>query len=581
MPDDDGIRLDRIIPLLGHLRGYGTPSFGTDLLAGLSVAAVALPSAIAYPAIMGLPPQTGLYAAILPPVGYALFGPSRQLMVGPDTATCIMVASALIGLGVSAVDERILVAAAFAVVVGLACIAAGTLGLGFIANFLSKPVLMGFLSGVALDLIIGQLDKLTRLSIAPGNLIGPLVDFARKLPGTHLPTLLLGLGLLALLRGLRRFAPRLPGSLVALALGVLLSLAFDFRSLGVHLVGGIPRALPGFALPLPQGLALDDFALAALGILLVSFSSGIITARSFGLKNRYGVDADRELIGFGAANIASGLFGGFPVTSSDSRTAVNDAVGGKTQLAGLVAAAALMAAVLFFGEVLAYLPVVALGAVLVSAALDLIDTRGFLVLWRLSRIEFLFAVISILGVLSLGVLRGAIIAVLVTLSHLVWVASQPRDALLGVIPGRDGLYKLHRHPEAASIPRLTIYLPEGSLVFFNAEYVKHRLLKSVGRSAVPPVWLVLDASAINHLDSTAVDALEDARETLARRGISLAIAGLHSRPQAMIERSGLAARVGLEMIFPSAEDAADAFQVLVRSDLPENQWTGRASQDGS
>jgi len=555
------MRLDRIIPLLDQLRGYRAQWLSADLLAGLSVAAVALPTAIAYPAIMGLPPQTGLYAAILPPVGYALFGPSRRLMTGPDTATCMMVASALLGLGIAAVDERILVAAAFAIAVGLACIAAGALGLGFIANFLSKPVLMGFLAGVALDLIISQLGKLTGLSIASDGLFRHLMDFVLKLGGAHLPTFALGLGLLALLRALRRWAPRLPGPLVAVGLGLLLSLAFDFRDMGIRLVGAIPQALPAFTLPMPQGLALEDFALATLGILLVSFSSGIVTARSFGLKNHEAVDANRELIGFGAANIASGLFGGFPVTSSDSRTAVNYAIGGKTQLAGLVAAAALTAAVVFFGDGLAYLPIAALSAVLISAALDLIDVKGFRLLWQLSRIEFLFALIGMMSVLGLGVLRGVIVAVLATLSHLLWVASQPRDALLGSIPGRDGLYKLHRHPDAAAIPGLTIYLPEGSLVFFNAEYVKHRLLKSVTRTLVPPRWLVLDASAIGYLDTTAVDALEDARASLAARGIRLAIAGIHGRARQLIERSGLAARLGPEMIFHSAEDAADAFRV--------------------
>ncbi|MFI5017302.1 MAG: SulP family inorganic anion transporter [Dongiales bacterium] len=554
------MQLERILPLLGQLRGYRAAWLGSDLLAGLSVAAVALPTAIAYPAIIGLPPQTGLYAAILPPVGYALFGPSRRLMTGPDTATCIMVASALLSLGIVGMDERIVVAAAFAIAVGLACMAAGSLGLGFIANFLSKPVLMGFLAGVALDLIIGQLGKLTGIAIASDGLFSALAELAMKLGGAHLPTLALGLGLLCVLRVLRRWTPRIPGPLVAVGLGLVLSLALDFRGLGIHLVGAIPQALPVFALPIPQGLPFEDFALATLGILLVSFSSGIVTARSFGLKNHDAVDANRELIGFGAANIASGLFGGFPVTSSDSRTAVNYAVGGKTQLAGLVAAAALAAVVVFFGDGLAYLPIAALSAVLISAAFDLIDLKGFRLLWQLSRIEFLLALIGMASVLGLGVLRGVIVAVLATLSHLLWVTSQPRDALLGTIPGRDGLYKLHRHSDAAAIPGLTIYLPEGSLVFFNAEYVKHRLLKSVTRTVVPPRWLVLDASAIGYLDTTAVDALEDARASLAARGIRLAIAGIHSRARRLIERSGLAARLGPDMIFHSAEDAADIFE---------------------
>jgi high affinity sulfate transporter 1 len=471
----------------------------------------------------------------------------------------MMVASALLGLGVVGMDERIAMAAAFAVAVGIACVAAGSIGFGAIANFLSKPVLMGFLAGVAIDLILGQLGKLTGLALTADQPVAQLVEFVGKLSTAHLPTFALGVALLVLLRILRRLAPRLPAPLVAVALGLLLSLALDLGGEGVRLVGAIPRALPQFALPVPGDLHPADFLLATLGILLVSFSSGIVTARSFGLKNRYAVDADRELIGFGAANIAAGLFSGFPVTSSDSRTAVNDTVGGKTQIAGLFAAAALTAVVLFFGNLLAFLPIAVLSAVLISAALDLIDTAGMAQLWRLSRIEFLFAVIGILSVLSFGVLRGVIIAVLATISHLIWVASQPRDALLGRIPGREGLFKLHRHPDAVPIPGLVIYLPEGSLVFFNADYVKRRLLKSIMQVSAPPEWLVLDASAIAHLDTTAVDALEDARASLAAMGIRLAIAELHKRPRQMVERSGLADRLGPGMIFHSAEDAADIF----------------------
>jgi MFS superfamily sulfate permease-like transporter len=252
-----------------------------------------------------LPPQAGLYAAILPPVGYALFGPSRQLMVGPDTATTMMLASALVGLGVSAPEERVAVAAAFAVAVGLCCVAAGIIGAGIIANFLSRPVLMGFLSGVALDLLIGQIKRLTAVPIGSRGLLRPLAEFATKLDLPHLPTLLLGLGLFAALQLLHRYAPRLPGPLLAVAAGILLTIALDLPSPGVRLIAAIPRALPSPALPVSGAIAIDQFALGTLGILLVSFGSGIVTARSFGAKNRYHVDANRELIGFGAANIAA------------------------------------------------------------------------------------------------------------------------------------------------------------------------------------------------------------------------------------------------------------------------------------
>jgi sulfate permease, SulP family len=310
----------------------------------------------------------------------------------------------------------------------------------------------------------------------------------------------------------------------------------------------------------PEGVAIDDLFLAAFGILLVSFGSGIITARSFGAKNHYEVDGDRELIGFGAANIASGLFGGFPVTSSDSRTAVNDAVGGKTQVAGLVSAAALAGMVLFVGGTFAYLPVAALGAVLASAAVDLIDVHAFSKLWRLSRFEFLLAIATALGVVTFGVLNGVLLAVAATLAHLLWLFAQPRDALLGCLAGRDGLVKLHHHPDARPVKGLTIYLVQASLVFFNADHIKHRIFEIVDSLPEAPEWFILDASAINHLDTSAVEALDDVWTGLAKRGIKFGVADLHRLPRDMIQRSGLGDRIGRDMYFHTAEAALAAFQ---------------------
>src|SRR5438477_5053768 len=269
-PSSDGL-LRRLFPIARQLADYRAAWLSADILAGLSVAAVALPTAIAYPAIAGLPPETGLYAAILPPIGYALFGPSRQLMVGPDTATTIMLASVLAGLALAAPDQRVAAAAVFALTVGLSCVVAGIVGLGFIANFLSRPVLMGFLSGVAIDLFIGQLDRLTAVPVQSSGLARPLFEFATKVDQVHLPTLLVGAGLFAGLRLLRRVAPRVPGPLLAVAAGILLAIAFDLSSRGVALVGTIPRSLPMLALPMPASMDVDSDVLGTLGILLVSF----------------------------------------------------------------------------------------------------------------------------------------------------------------------------------------------------------------------------------------------------------------------------------------------------------------------
>ena len=551
----------RVFPALGQLTTYRRGWLKPDVLAGLSVAAVALPAAIAYPAIADLPVEAGLYAAIFPAVGYALFGPSRRLMVGPDTGTTIVLAAALMQIGVAGATDRAMAAAALALITGALCILAGILRFGFIANFLSRPVLVGFLAGVAVSLIIGQFRRMTSVSIESDGLLRPIIELVSKADAIHLQTAATGIIMLLVLRVLRGIAPRFPGPLVAIFLGMIAAYVLRLPDNGVVVVGAVSAALPSPALPWPGGVPLDQLVLAALGIVLVSFGSGIITARSFGMKNHYEVDGNKELIGFGAANVTAGLLGGFPVSGSDSRTAVNDAVGGRTQLAGVVSAAALLGAILFLGNLFAWLPTAVLGAILVSAAIDLIDLRAFAALWRMSLIEFLLAVLTALGVVVFGVLTGVALAVGATLAHLLWQASKPRDALLGRRTGLDGLYKLHSYPDARAIPGLMIYLVEAGLVFFNADYVKTRILEIVRAAAAPIDWFVLDASAVNHIDATAAGVLEDLRAELASRDIALAIAGMHSLPRQMIERSGLADRVGPHMLFESAEAAAIAFEV--------------------
>jgi MFS superfamily sulfate permease-like transporter len=280
------------------------------------------------------------------------------------------------------------------------------------------------------------------------------------------------------------------------------------------------------------------------------------------MKARSSMDADRELFGFGASNIFSGLFGGFPVTASDSRTAVNFAVGGRTQLAGLIAATTLAVIVLYVTGALAYLPSATLGAILVSAAIDLIDLAELRTLLRISWQEFCFALITMIGVVVVGVLQGVFIAIAATLLHLLWASSRPRLALLGQIPGSAGLYKLHRYPEAQPIPGLTIVVLQSALVFFNAEFVKHRLLKIARATRANGRWFILDAAAVNTLDSTGILTLEEIRAHLAENNVSFGMADLNTRARTVIDRSGMADRIGTSMIFASAESAVAAFDTL-------------------
>lgn len=550
------------MPVLAQIRGYQAAWLKADLAAGLSVAAVSLPSAIAYPAIAGLPTAVGLFATIFSLIGYALLGPSRQLMIGPDTATCLMLAGVLTTLGAASEADRVSLTLALTLAVGILCFAAGALRLGFLANFLSRPMLVGFLAGISISLIIGQLPRLTTVRLEASGLVRPIAEFAVRAGETHVPTLTVGLGTLIFLRLLRHAAPSVPAPLLAVILGIVASMAIDLEAQGVAVVGTLPEIVFALAPLSLREVASLDFLGGALAIMVVSFGSGIVTARSFGMKSRSNVDANKELFGFGAANVASGMFGGFPVSASDSRTAVNFAIGGKTQLTSLIAAASVAGTVLFIADVLSYLPVATLGAILVSAAIDLIDLPELRTLHKISRSEFYFAIITMLGVVIVGVLQGVFVAIAATLAHLLWAASHPRLALLGRIPGSAGLYKLHRYPNAEPVPGLTIVALQSALLFFNADFVKRRLFKIASATRATDRWFVLDAAAVNALDSTGIRTLEELQAHLADRGVAFGIADLNSRSRHVIDRAGLRDRMGTHMIFPSAEAALAAFEAL-------------------
>lgn len=549
------MQLESIFPLWADLQRYQRDWFTRDIGAGLGIAAIAIPIGIAYPAIMGLSPASGLYATIFPLIAYALFGSSRLLVIGPDTATCTVVASSLVLLGSGTADQHLALATSFAVVVGILCLLAGRLRLGFIADFLSYPILVGYLCGVALTLLAGQIAPLTGVSISAHGFVRPFIELARRITEVHGPTLVLGLGLFVLLRILRRLWPRLPGPLLAVILGIALSMIFGLAQMGVALVGEIPTGLPAMRLPDLKSFTSDGIVLSTIGILLVSFSSGIITARSFAVRNNYRVDANRELTGFGAANIAAGLFGGFPVTGADSRTAINEAMRGRTQVAGLVAALALAITLLFLTDLLAYLPHAALGAVLASAAIDLFDVKALHRIWHISRVEFASAALAIFGVVVFGVLQGVIVAIIATLIWLIGGAARPRDAILGRIPGRDGFYKQHRYPEAEPVRGLFLYLLEGPIIFFNSDHLHNRIRWLIDRAPTETQHFILDGSAMNFVDGTGAIALGEIADELARRGVKFAVADLHFRPRQLLERAGFFDRIGRDHVFDQLEDA--------------------------
>ena len=552
------------LPIFTGLSGYRWTWLRNDISAGLSIAAVGLPSAIAYPAIAGLPPQTGIYASIVGPIAYAMFGRSRRLIVGPDAGTMTVLAAAMAAViaamppGVK--PDPVTVAATLAIAVGIACLLARLLRLGVLANFLSRPILVGFFAGISVSILVGQLGRITGVKIESDGLVPPLVELAGKASMINWPTVALAVSMFLLLQAAALLRSPVPGPVLVVVVAGALSALFDFSSHGIAVVGDVPRSLPSFTLPVIAGLPLDKVILGGAAIFLVSFGSGIVTARSFGARTGEPVDANKELVGLGSAQVAAGLFGSFPISFSDSRTAINLSVGGFSQLAGLVSAAALIGTLVFFNDALRIMPVAALAAILVSAALSLIDVGELRQIWRISRMEFAFAMIAMGGAISFGVLTGVIIAIAATLAYLLRNMMFPRAAFLGRIPGRDGFYKLHRIADAAAVPGFVIWILQGNLLFFNTDYVRARLREVVDGLPGDTRWFVLDAGAIAQMDSTAAAMLEEVRADLQKRGVSLCLAELHAEAKALLERAGLVDRIGADLLFDDLDDALHAFE---------------------
>ncbi len=515
----------RFMPGLAMLSSYKMSWLGSDIGAGLSVAAVALPVGIAYSEIAGVPAVIGMYAAIFPLFAYALFGSSRQLITGPDAATCMMMAAALGPLAGGDPARYMALVTIMTLIVGGFYIVAGIARMGFIASFLSRPILVGFLNGIAFFIIAGQLPKLLGYSVEAGDFFPKLVEIVEKLGTTHMPTAILGVGSIIALVALRRIMPRLPGALVVIVIGIVLVAWLDLDQKGVAILGTVPSGLPEFfhfpALPMHD---LPSIFRDAAGLALVSFTSGILTAKSFAQRNNYDIDPNRELIGFGAANMASGLAQGFVVTGADSRTAVNNATGGKSQMVGIVAGGVMLLILFFLTEPLAYVPSVVLAAVVIVSAVHLFDFAALRDFYGMNRIELTFSVGTTLCALILGVLPAVLLGVILTLLLLLAITSRPADAVLGRVPGMKGFHDVKDYPDAETIPGLLLYRFESDIVFYNADYFKSRVLEAVRASATPVEWVVIDASPVNIVDSTAVQKIDQLREALAERGIELMVA---------------------------------------------------------
>ncbi|MEU1181144.1 sulfate permease [Streptomyces sp. NPDC005820] len=551
----------RPLPGLAVLAGYRRTWLRGDLLAGVTVAAYLVPQVMAYAGVAGLPPVAGLWA-ILPALGlYALFGSSRLLSVGPESTTALMTATVVAPLAAGDPGRYAVLAAALAVTVGLLCLAAWALRLGFVADLLSRPVLIGYLAGVALIMIVDQLPKLTGVETTGSKFFPQVWSFVTHLPDLHLATLLFSAGILALLFVVARWFPRLPGPLLAVVLSTSAVALFDLdERYGLKVIGEIPSGLP--SLSVPHLSDLPQLVLPAVGVLLVAYTDFVLTARAFAGPETEGpeLDADQEFLALGTANLGAGVLHGFPVSSSASRTALASSAGARSQAYSLFAGAVVLAVLLFLGPLLTHTPSAVLGALVVYAAIRMIDLAGFRRLASFRRRELLLAVGCLAGVLLLDILYGVLVAVGLSVAELLTRVARPHDAVQGLVPGLAGMHDIDDYPQATTIPGLLVYRYDSPLFFANAEDFRRRALAAVDEQQDPVRWFVLNAEANVEVDITALDAVDELRRELARRDVVFALARVKQDLRHDLDAYGLTRSVGEELIFPTLPTAVAAYK---------------------
>jgi len=530
-----------------------------DVAGGLSACVVMIPSVVAYANLAGLPPAHGLYAALVGMLAYAAFSSSRQVIAGPDATIALLVASAVGPLAGGDPTRTAVLSAAMALIGGAIMLIAARLRLAMIADFLSKPVLVGYMTGAALILVSTQLDKLFGLKLHQRDFFPLLAELAGRIGETHVPTVALGIGFVTMLAVLHAVAPRLPGALVVFVLAIAASAAFHLEALGVKVVGDVPSGLPHPALPVISSADLGDLIPGAIGIALLTFSEGILLARAFAAKNGYDVEPEKELQALAAANLAAGLFQGFPVGASQSRTTVNDAAGGRTQRASVVAAAALVPFLLLLTPLLRLLPMVALGAIVIFAGAQLVGLDEHRRLYRVSPLGFANALLVTLGVLLVGVVPGIVVGIMVSLIMLLGRLARPVDAVLQRVPGTASFHDVGEGEATETVPGLIAYRFYAPLVFANADHFMQRIRALVAASPHPVRCVLVDVQAVTDVDVTAAEMLARLGAELAGQGIRLEFARANRPLREQIVRLGLGEHLDHSTVFPSVHAAIEAF----------------------
>ena len=564
-----GQRLSKWIPGVNAIRNYQRGWLLRDLVAGLVLCALLVPQGMAYAELAGLPAITGLYTTVVCLVAYAIFGPSPYLVLGPDSSLGPMIAAVVIPLAAGDVEYSIALAGMLALMVGVICVGAGVARLGFVSDLLSKPVRVGYLAGLAITIFVGQLPKLFGFSIEGGNFIADVRDFIANLDQTNFWALGVGLLTLIIILGFKRWAPRAPGILFGVIAAIAATVLLDLAAKGVDVVGVLPQGFPRPSFPAVEASDLAPLAAAAFGITLVAIGDTISTSAGFAARRGDEVDSNQELVGIGSANLLAGLFQGFPVSTSSSRTAVAEQSGAKTQLTGIVAAAAVLGMLLFAPGLVRNLPQPTLAAIVIVAAISLFELPALRHLWNVRKSEFVLALICILGVALVGVLEGILIAVAVAIFQIFAAAWRPHSAVLGKPEEVSGYHDLERYPDAELTPGLLMIRWDAELMFANANLFRNFVREQVAHTEPTPFWVLVAAEPITDVDTTAADMLVDLDEELNAAGIHLILAELKDPVRDKIKRYGLYETIDRRHFYPTIEVAIQEFH---------REWQERKNQ---
>ncbi|WP_211440501.1 SulP family inorganic anion transporter [Corynebacterium glutamicum] len=548
------------------MRGYQRSWLKGDVIAGITVAAYLVPQVMAYAVIAGLPAVVGLWGVLAPMALYFFLGTSRKLSIGPESTTALMTAAGVGALvGAAGGPERYAeVAALLAIAVGIVC-AVGFIGrLGFLTRLLSRPVLVGYLIGIAVLMIVSQLSKVTKVDVEGGQTWEEVVSFIRVIPQAHLPTVSLALVVLILLYTAGWLTPKIPSTLMVLLLSAAAVAVFDLERFGLEVIGQVPRGLPQLSIPSLGDLEIWSLLPYAVGIAIVGFSDNVLTARAFASGKGEVIDSNQELLALGTANLANGFFQGFPVSSSGSRTVLGDTAGARTQVHSLVVIALVIMVLMFAGPVLASFPTAALGALVIYAATQLIDFAELRRIARFRKSELVITAATAAAVVIFGVLAGIGVAIALSILDLIRRITRPYADVLGYTPGVAGMHSLEDYPESNPVEGLVVFRYDSPLFFANSDDFSNRAIEAVEEADQPVHWFLLNAEANTEVDLTAVDALEELRKTLEERGIRFAMARVKQDLRRSLEPTGFIESVGEGYIFATLPTAVNGYAVEFR-----------------